>query len=522
VYDTTPPAPPDRLRLAAPSPSAVETRVAVFGIAPLDARVQVFSEEGCQGPVRTEAVSVRGPSATDPTWFEAQLDAAAETTTRFSARTVDALGNPSACVAVTGAFAHASNAPGWRAREALSFGPRRLAHDEQGFTFALDYAGTTSSYSGPVRVKVARRASAGDGTSWGTPRELTSNASYNGAPQLAVNTRGDAAVLWAQLSGVDPVRLVRFDPLANEWSAPLSLTVLGSPTGQVAVALDANGDVTACWISLHSDRVERLWCARVPAVGPAEASVLLSDVASGTRLEGALTAGGQVLLVWSQALDNDQNSYRARTFVPGTGWGTPFDPADGETGALRLGATPHGIGWVAFSGVMGTSLRRFDPAAGGLRTAELVAPREFDQLSVSLEPDGDTVVGSTGQGITAVWVGHRVPGGAWTSSTMTLPNVFGSYRVKLTTAAPGEAWVFWDDYYGPTSQGFSHNYWRAGLWAQRFRVGTGWGEARLIEVDPSSYVHLQAADGRPDGLVTLSWQHVLANDTYPSALRVFR
>ena len=111
---------------------------------------------------------------------------------------------------------------------------------------------------------------------------------------------------------------------------------------------------------------------------------------------------------------------------------------------------------------------------------------------------------------------------AWSSSTMTLPNVFGTYRVKLTTAAPGEAWVFWDDYYGPPAQGFSHTYWRAGLWAQRFRVGTGWGEVRLLEVDPSTYVNLQAVDGQPDGLVTLSWQHVLANGTYPSALRVFR
>lgn len=522
VYDITPSAPPDRLRLAAPSPSAVETRVSVFGTAPLDTRVQVFSEDGCQGPVRAEVVPVRGPTASDPTWFEAPLDAAAEATTRFSARTVDTVGNPSACVAVTGAFEHASDAPGWRAREELSFGPRQFAHDEQGFTFALDYAGTTSSSYAPLRVKVARRASAGDGTSWGTPRELTSGASYAGVPRLAVNARGDAAVVWAEGYGVDPVRLARFDPKANTWSAPLALTVLGSPTGQVAVALEADGDVTACWVSRHSDGVERLWCARVPAVGPAEASVTLANVATGTRLEGALAAGEQVLLSWSQDLGDDQRGYRARTFVPGAGWGAEFDPAEGATGALRLGTTRYGTGWVAFSGVMGTSLRRFDPAAGGLQAAELVAPREFDQLSVSLDPDEDTVVGSTGQQTTTVWVGHRASGGTWTSSTVTVPTVFGSYSVKLTTAAPGEAWIFWDDDYGPVSQGYQTSYWRDGIWARHFRAGTGWGEAQLLEVDPSSYVHLEAADGQPDGLVTLTWVHVLTNGTYPSALRVFR
>ncbi|MFY0562885.1 Ig-like domain-containing protein [Archangium lansingense] len=291
VYDATPPPQPERLRLAAPSPSAVETRVTVFGTAPLDARVQVFSEEGCQGPVRAEVIAVRGPTAADPNWFEAPLEATVEATTRYSARTVDGVGNVSGCVAVTGAFEHASGAPGWRAREALSFGPRHLAHDEQGFTFALDYQGTTESSYAPLRVKVARRASAGDGTSWGTPRELTSGAAYGGVPRLAVNARGDAVVLWAEGYGVDPVKLVRFDSRTGAWSEPLAFTVLGTPTGQVAVALDAGGDVTACWVSQHSDGA-RLWCARVPAAGPVEASEILVKVASTTRLErGAHSRG---------------------------------------------------------------------------------------------------------------------------------------------------------------------------------------------------------------------------------------
>ncbi|PTL84997.1 hypothetical protein DAT35_08100 [Vitiosangium sp. GDMCC 1.1324] len=522
VYDATPPPPPAQLRLAAPSPSAVETRVSVFGTAPLDARVQVFSQTGCKGPVMAEVVAVRGPTAADPTWFEAPLEASAETTTRYSAHTVDGVGNVSGCVAVTGAFVHASGAPGWRAREELSFGPRYLAHDEQGFTFALDYQGTSSSSYAPVRVKMARRASAGDGTSWGTPHELTSGAAYNGVPRLAVNARGDAAVVWTESVGVDPVRLVRFDSRTGAWTEPLALTVLGSPTGQVAVALDEGGDVTACWVSLHTDDIERVWCARVPAADPVETSETLANVAPNTRLEGALTAGGQVLLVWSEDLGNDKRGYSARTLVPGVGWGAMSDPAEGATGALRLGTTRHGSGWVAYSGVSGTSLRRFDPAAGGLQAAELVAPREFEQLSVLLEPEGDTVIGGTGSGSTAVWVGHRAPGGTWESSTVTVPTVFGTYSVKLTTAAPGEAWVFWDAHYGPYSQGFQSSYWRAGIWAQRFRAGTGWGEVRLLEVDPSSYVHLEAADGQPDGLVTLTWRHVDSNGEYPSALRIFR
>ncbi|WNG60317.1 hypothetical protein F0U59_40605 [Archangium gephyra] len=521
VYDIIPPPPPERLRLAAPSPSAVETRVSVFGTAPLDARVQVFSQEECQGPVRAEVTSVRGPTAADPTWFEAPLEAAAEVTTRYSARTVDGVGNASGCVAVTGAFGHASDAPGWRAREELSFGPRHLTHDEQGFTFALDDQSTSDSSYAPKRVKVARRASAGDGTSWGTPRVLTSVASYGGEPRLAVNARGDAAVVWAEDYGVDPVRLVRFDSRTGAWSEPLAFTVLGSPTGQVAVALDAGGNVTACWLSQHSDGF-RVWCARVPAAGPVETPEPLAMVASTTRLEGALTAGGHVLLVWSWELGDDRRVYRARTHVPGAGWGDTSDPTQGETGALRMGATRHGIGWLAYSGVFGTSLRRFDPAAGGLQAAELVAPRAFEQLSVLLEPEGDTVIGAAGLGSTTVWVGHRAPGSTWASSTVIVPAVFGSYSVKLTTAAPGEAWLFWDDEYGPPAQGFQTNYSRAGIWAQRFRAGTGWGEVRLLEVDPSSYVHLEAADGQPNGLVTLTWRHVDANGEYPSALRIFR
>jgi hypothetical protein len=115
---------------------------------------------------------------------------------------------------------------------------------------------------------------------------------------------------------VDPVRLVRFDSRTGTWTDPLALTVLGSPTGQVAVALDAGGNVTACWLSLHSDGIERVWCARVPASGPVEASETLANVTPNARFEGALTAGGQVLLVWSEDIGDEKRTYRARTLVP--------------------------------------------------------------------------------------------------------------------------------------------------------------------------------------------------------------
>ncbi|MFP2909275.1 hypothetical protein ACLESD_30380, partial [Pyxidicoccus sp. 3LFB2] len=164
------------------------------------------------------------------------------------------------------------------------------------------------------------------------------------------------------------------------------------------------------------------------------------------------------------------------------------------------------------------------PASDGWTEPELVAPVGLQRLRVALGGEVETVLGVSGGNVVA---SSRAAGKAWESHSAPLPaGMFTSGNsLALVTTAAGEGWAFYEhDDYGPYWGGAagSFDWQRASVYARRFRHGTGWEQEQLQEIEPTRYVGLTAALGRPDGRVHLFWFYLSDVSTFHNRTRTFR
>ncbi|MFP2913110.1 hypothetical protein ACLESD_50520, partial [Pyxidicoccus sp. 3LFB2] len=299
VYDTEPPAPPARVRLAGLSPARVTLGVNVYGSTEQDATVRLYLAPDCTGEsVGTGWLTAPNrPGSTGPYWFTAYSGELPLGSTGFGVTATDAAGNTSACAAAERSFAHVDAGPAWRPGEGLPFNPSSIGTGAQGDVFALsDTYVAVGSNGGRVELRVYQRASDGEGTAWSSPRVLTLQARRYETYSLVTNARGDAAVVWQEGETQGPVRLARFDSLQQAWSEPVRLTAEGVSGGGAQVGLDAQGNAVACWIDQAS--AAQLLCARVPRGGPPSAPAVIGPVYSQYERSLTVLAEGRALLWW--------------------------------------------------------------------------------------------------------------------------------------------------------------------------------------------------------------------------------
>ncbi len=101
-------------------------------------------------------------------------------------------------------------------------------------------------------VQVALRPAGG---TWGTPTTLSPEGQQAGAPQLAIDARGDAIVVWVQSeSAGQDTEQSAFRPAGGSWASPSTVPTETQDLGDPQVALDARGD--ALVVSEHVTGVE--------------------------------------------------------------------------------------------------------------------------------------------------------------------------------------------------------------------------------------------------------------------------
>jgi len=184
------------------------------------------------------------------------------------------------------------------------------------------------------------------GGAWSAPRQISPNGPDALAPLIAVNNRGDAAIVWtsSDKSGLGVMAAVRKP--GKDWGPPASLAVFGPFAPQIA--LDARGDALAVWS--HSTGGN----SRVQAASLAAGSTFWSQARN-------LSKQGSDALTPKVTLDPDGDGavvwtwYDGQTFVvQGVGYdgsGPALDklvvPASGVVGKrLTFAVTPKDV-WAA-------------------------------------------------------------------------------------------------------------------------------------------------------------------------------
>jgi len=172
------------------------------------------------------------------------------------------------------------------------------------------------------------------GVGWGTEDvlELTDDVAY--APQVAMDSNGDAIVAWAQDngSGTNAIYAAKYTAGAS-WSAAESIGA-GTSNGYTAqIAMDTDGNAIAIWYQLTSTSpyyVYSLWGNRYSAGAWGTAEEIENAVNIVAPPQVAFDAQGNGITVWK----NSNGRLRYNTYGFTSGWGTADNVESGTDPAF--------------------------------------------------------------------------------------------------------------------------------------------------------------------------------------------
>ncbi len=264
-----------------------------------------------------------------------------------------------------------------------------------------------------------------------TPAGTLAVGTTNRCPTVAGHAGGAAVVAAASSDGV---RVVVRDP-GGAWGAPVTLAATDSYSPEVAI--NARGDAVVLWAEiLPTNSSLRLRGARRPAggaFGPIE-TFATGDTVSG--LEGAVTGAGETFV-----LVNDEEDVRLTSAPPGA----PFPPARRLTrsfsGESAIAATTDGRVLAAVVTDEGLSVFEREPG-GDFARRPLIRDAGFGSADVVLRDDGAAVVSWGFSTSVAAMVrsgpGAFGPPAAFAEERPKRPNRDKTFGLGLSIAEDGE------------------------------------------------------------------------------------
>jgi hypothetical protein len=405
-----------------------------------------------------------------------------------------------ASVLATAAVAAAAIQPGWvpprnLSDQAADGAVPSVAVDAAGDVFVVWAQAVGESWT----VQEAERPAGG---SWSRPRALSSAAGHVGTPEVAA--AGTFAVAsWERYDGKNLVAEASVRGPGGAWSAAVTLSPSGRDALAPQVAVDARGDAAVVWASLGLGG----WMVQAayrPAGGDWQLGGVLAPPAQGTAApDVAFDAAGNAVAVWAGTEGKDwhvQASYRPTT---GT-WGpTATLSARDASGSLEPRAVVERNGDVLAVWSRTTSTTALVEAA--TRTAATGTwgkPRRLSPAGQSaLDPKA--AVDARGYGV-VVWTAStpggldvgavtRLPGKNWARPTTITGSAAGSLSPAVALDERGDALVVWSH---ATATG-------ARIQASYLPAGTAaWSPARSISDAGADAITPQVAlDANGDGAV---------------------
>ena len=199
---------------------------------------------------------------------------------------------------------------------------------------------------------VSSRFIAGVGWTTSRPVDLGAGSATTGDaldPQIALDARGNALVLWRQF---EPslnrcgVWSNRYTGASDTWGTPVQIGTsdnLEDPDRMPRLLIDTNGNGLAVW----RDAVVGVWSNRFAAGGGWQSAELIGN-GSVDHPDLAIDARGNAVAVWSQSAGTQQFIWSNR-FTSGSGWGMAAQiesVAGGIASRPKVGLDANGAGLV--------------------------------------------------------------------------------------------------------------------------------------------------------------------------------
>ena len=284
-----------------------------------------------------------------------------------------------------------------------------------------------------------------NGLGWGTATLIeTNNAGAAVRSQIAIDSLGNALAVWEQWDGTrNNIWANRYTASSATWGTAVLIET--NNLGDVFVpqiVFDASGTAMAVWEQSDGTR-NNIWANRYTVVTDSWGGAVLietNDVGSATMPQIAIDARGNAISVWYQSDGTRNNIWANRYNATTKSWGVAVLI---ETGAGNAS----------------------DP-------------------QIAIDSSGNALVVWTQDGSTTsverydIWANRYTVNTGWGTPTLIeTDNAGWAVGARIAFDVSGNALAVWQQ--GGDASGIP----RYDIWSNRYTVGTGWGTAALIETD---------------------------------------
>jgi hypothetical protein len=218
-----------------------------------------------------------------------------------------------------------------------------------------------------------------------------------------------------------------------------------------------------------------------------------------------MDASGNAIAVWAQDDGTRWNVWASR-YVAGSSWSTPeeIDDTDGDAQVPALAMNAAGEAVVVWRQSSGSredvAASRYVPGSGWT-SAELVENDDTGDAynpDVAIDPDGriTAVLAYDDGSVRSVWANRYEPGTGWGTLTLLESSDVTAQNPTVAMDAEGNAWVAWE-------QDLSSD---TDIWANRYDIDSGWQDPELLEIQNAGRAQEPRLVAAPDGFVIAVWR----------------
>jgi hypothetical protein len=297
------------------------------------------------------------------------------------------------------------------------------------------------------------RFTAEDG--WSEPRWVaTSSDSGSTDPHIAMNSAGDAVLVWVENDGGGADVWARRYVAGDGWRSPVKIETQSASASAIQVVMNEGGDAMAVWS--QGDGMGRdIWANRYTAGSWGTAVRIESNAGYGTNPRIDMNERGEAVAVWSH-VDGQVFSAWFNSFSTTQGW---------ATATLAVDGTQYAINPTITIDAAGNSLLLWE---------ELYIEGPTSRMSV--------------------WSKPRAATSGWGAAIL-LMNTVQADPAQLVMDESGNAIAAWSQRDGG----------RSSIWSARYIANIGWGVPALLETDDAGDATLTELEMNLSGDVTAVW-----------------
>lgn len=379
-----------------------------------------------------------------------------------------------------------------------------------------------------IGVGVVFLAGCGGGDSLpATPHAVFQHHAYD--PQIVFDAVGNGAAVWSQFDGLRKnIWASRYTASTTTWSAPVLVeTNNGGDADFPQLALDSAGNALVVWEQSDSTR-RNIWANRYTAANQRWGIAQLletDDVSFANAPHLAIDADGNGMVVWEQSDGSHKSIWARRYNVVNSQWEVAdvIEISSEDANAPQISVDANGNFIAVWRGYDGIVHKRYNlwsnryVAGAGWGVAALISNNTTDPGAVSdplVSGNADTphVAMDVAGNALAIWAqsnriyANRYAVGAGWGTAQIIDNdvnwLASAPRIAMT--ANGNAYAVWEQYadavLGDTIPPFKN------IMANRYAPGLGWQTAVLIETNNTGHAQMPqvAVDGF--GNATVVWR----------------